>query len=300
MVRHSGKFRNEHVAPLRAGRRRKLLRRLQTCTHHRTAGIAGRTRRRGGRLATRGARAAAAEAADYRCPERVHTRRLEGLDHRLRSAIARGRPVRGSHCRDRVSLGRGTQRACPRAGGRFGPSQGRCHRHDRGCSVDGKTGHFSHPNRLCDGERPRRQRLLVASLARPGGNLTGLPLQATNTAGKRLELLSEIVPSLHQVAILAKIDNPSAALEIAEARAAAQTLGLGVGTIEIRRAEDISSAFEAANGRMNALYICSDPLFAIGAFASGSWRSARERRRHGRSTELPDRPELVQKGSGSR
>ena len=109
-----------------------------------------------------------------------------------------------------------------------------------------------------------------------------------------------IVPSLHQVAILAKIDNPSAALEIAEARAAAQTLGLGVGTIEIRRAEDISSAFEAANGRMNALYVCSDPLFAIGAFASGSWRSARERRRHGRSTELPDRPELVQKGSGSR
>jgi putative ABC transport system substrate-binding protein len=101
---------------------------------------------------------------------------------------------------------------------------------------------------------------LVASLARPAGNVTGLSLQQTELAGKRLELLREVVPSLHRLAIMANIGTPGALLEMSEAQAAASTLGLEVVTFEIRRAEDITPAFEALNGRAESLYVCTDPL----------------------------------------
>jgi putative ABC transport system substrate-binding protein len=76
---------------------------------------------------------------------------------------------------------------------------------------------------------------LVASLARPGGNVTGLSLQFPDLAGKRLELLREVVPSLRRLAIMANI-GPASALEIGEVQAAAKTLGLEVVASEIRRA----------------------------------------------------------------
>ena len=101
---------------------------------------------------------------------------------------------------------------------------------------------------------------LVASLVQPGGNVTGLSTQFTDLAGKRLELLREIVPSLRQLAIMANADNPAAMLEMAEVQATARTLGLEVTTLEIRRAEDIAPAFEALKGRAGALYVCGDPL----------------------------------------
>src|SRR6266508_6949562 len=101
---------------------------------------------------------------------------------------------------------------------------------------------------------------LVASLARPGGNVTGLATLANELAGKRLELLREVVPGLRRLAIMGNVGNPFTVLELAEARAAAQTLGLEVATFEIRRAEDIAPAFEALKGRAEALYIPSDPL----------------------------------------
>ena len=101
---------------------------------------------------------------------------------------------------------------------------------------------------------------LVASLARPGGNVTGLSSQFTDLAGKRLELLREIVPSLRQLAIMANAGYPAAVLEMAEVQATARTLGLEVTTLEIRRAEDIAPAFEALKGRAEALYVCSDIL----------------------------------------
>src|SRR5258707_9093209 len=90
---------------------------------------------------------------------------------------------------------------------------------------------------------------VVASLARPGGNVTGLSLQQTDLAGKRLELLHEVVPGLRTLAILAHIFNPSAVLDMRETQAAARTLGLDVATSEIRRVEDIAPALEALNGR---------------------------------------------------
>ena len=74
---------------------------------------------------------------------------------------------------------------------------------------------------------------LVASLARPGGNVTGLSLQSTDIAGKRLELLREVLPGFRRLAVLANVGFPTAVLEIAEVQAAARTLGLQVATIEI-------------------------------------------------------------------
>jgi putative ABC transport system substrate-binding protein len=101
---------------------------------------------------------------------------------------------------------------------------------------------------------------LVASLARPGGNVTGLSVQFTDLAGKRLELLREVVPGLRQLAIMANAGAPGALLEMRETQAVARTLGLEVSTVEIRRAEDIAPAFEALKGRAEALYVCSEPL----------------------------------------
>src|SRR5215467_7037513 len=101
---------------------------------------------------------------------------------------------------------------------------------------------------------------LVASLARPGGNVTGLSAQTAETAGKRLELLREIVPGLGRLAIMGNVGNPIGVLELDEVQAAARALGLEVITVELRRAEDISPAFDALKGRADALYVCSDPL----------------------------------------
>jgi putative ABC transport system substrate-binding protein len=101
---------------------------------------------------------------------------------------------------------------------------------------------------------------LVASLARPGGNMTGLSSQSDDLAGKRLELLREVVPSLRRVAFLANVGNPVSVMELSEAQAAARTLGLEFDALEIRQAEDIAPAFEAIKGRTQALYVCPDGL----------------------------------------
>jgi putative ABC transport system substrate-binding protein len=82
---------------------------------------------------------------------------------------------------------------------------------------------------------------LVASLARPGGNVTGLSNQAADVAGKRLELLREVVPGL-RLAILANIGSPIGVLQMREAQAAARMLGLEFAALEIRRAQDIRGA----------------------------------------------------------
>jgi len=94
---------------------------------------------------------------------------------------------------------------------------------------------------------------LVASLARPGGNITGLANQTSDTAGKKLELLREAVPDLRRLAIMANVGNPASVLEMGEVQTAARTLGLEVTTSEIRRAEDIAPAFEALKERADAL-----------------------------------------------
>jgi putative ABC transport system substrate-binding protein len=101
---------------------------------------------------------------------------------------------------------------------------------------------------------------VVASLARPGGNVTGLSLQQTDTAGKRLELLREFVPKLAHLAIMVNAAAPGAVLETHEIQATARALGIEPVVIEIRQAEDIVPAIEALVGHADALYVATDPL----------------------------------------
>jgi putative tryptophan/tyrosine transport system substrate-binding protein len=100
----------------------------------------------------------------------------------------------------------------------------------------------------------------VASLARPGGNVTGLSIQAPDLAGKRLELLREVVPGLRRLAIMANVGNPGTVLEMGEVQAVARTFGLEVTTLDVRRAEEIAPAFETIKGRVDALYVSAVPL----------------------------------------
>jgi putative tryptophan/tyrosine transport system substrate-binding protein len=104
---------------------------------------------------------------------------------------------------------------------------------------------------------------LVASLGRPGGNVTGLSSQTADLAGKRLELLRSVVPGLRRLAIFVVAGNANSALEMGEVQAAARTLSLEIAPFEIPRAEDIAPAFEALKGRAEALYVSFDLLTLV-------------------------------------
>jgi putative ABC transport system substrate-binding protein len=101
---------------------------------------------------------------------------------------------------------------------------------------------------------------LVAGLARPGSNVTGLSVQNTDLAGKHLELLRDLIPGLHRLAIMVNASNSAAVLEMRAVQAAARTIGLEVTTLEIRHVEDIAPAFEGLSGRADALYVCIDTV----------------------------------------
>jgi putative tryptophan/tyrosine transport system substrate-binding protein len=101
---------------------------------------------------------------------------------------------------------------------------------------------------------------LIANLARPGANVTGLSLQQADTVGKRLGLLREVVPNLGRLAIMANAASPGAVLEMREVQATARRLGLDVTTHEIRETADIAPAIEALKGHAGALYFATDPL----------------------------------------
>ena len=101
---------------------------------------------------------------------------------------------------------------------------------------------------------------LVASLARPGGNITGLSNQTADIAGKRVELLRELAGQMRRLAIMVKSNNASAASEMREVTAAAGTLGIEVLPLEIGQAADIGPAFETIKGRADALYVVIDSL----------------------------------------
>jgi putative tryptophan/tyrosine transport system substrate-binding protein len=116
---------------------------------------------------------------------------------------------------------------------------------------------------------------LVASLARPGSNITGVSNQSSDLGSKRLELLRQLLPPLRRIAVLVDVGNPSAVLDMGQVRTAAETLGLEVATREIRRTEDIMSAFEALGGRVDAITIPTSALtftnrFRINTLALGA------------------------------
>jgi putative ABC transport system substrate-binding protein len=93
-----------------------------------------------------------------------------------------------------------------------------------------------------------------------GGNVTGLSVQSADLAGKRVEILRDLLPNFRQLAIMGNVGYRAAALEMDEAQAAARTLGIGATRLEIRRGEDIASAIDGLRGRADALYACTDAL----------------------------------------
>jgi putative tryptophan/tyrosine transport system substrate-binding protein len=101
---------------------------------------------------------------------------------------------------------------------------------------------------------------MVTSLARPGGNVTGLSNQAADLAAKRLGLLREIYPALGRVAIMANAGSSASLLEMHEFEAAALALEVKVTPLQIQDMQDIAPTLEAINGRVEALYVVGDPL----------------------------------------
>jgi putative ABC transport system substrate-binding protein len=103
---------------------------------------------------------------------------------------------------------------------------------------------------------------LVASLSRPGGNVTGTSVQRAEIAGKRLDLLRDVVPHLRRLAIMFDGGYSAAVLESSEAQGVARTLGLEVTAHEIRRAGDIAPVFDALKSQADALYIVENALIS--------------------------------------
>jgi ABC-type uncharacterized transport system substrate-binding protein len=146
---------------------------------------------------------------------------------------------------------------------------------------------------------------LVASLARPGGNVTGLSTLATDLAGKRLELLREAVPGFRRLATIGNVGNSLAVLEMNEVQAAAARFGLEAAALEIRRAEDIAPAFQALKGGADALYVVADPLIptarihtlAMGARLSAIYNAKEHVEAGGLMSYGPNFPELYRRAA---
>jgi putative ABC transport system substrate-binding protein len=101
---------------------------------------------------------------------------------------------------------------------------------------------------------------LVASLARPEGNATGLSLQLTDSVGKRLDLLREVLPDLRRLGLLGNFGNPTVALELGAVQAAAHKIDLETILAGFARTEDVAPAIQNMQSRADALYVCQDPL----------------------------------------
>lgn len=120
---------------------------------------------------------------------------------------------------------------------------------------------------------------LVESLAHPGGNVTGLSAESTDYAGKEVELLGELVPGLHRLAILTNADSPGMMAETGKVQAAARAAGLDVVTLAVRRAEEITAAFDGLKNKADAIYCVPGPLTGENLYALLRWRSRQSCRR---------------------
>jgi putative tryptophan/tyrosine transport system substrate-binding protein len=105
---------------------------------------------------------------------------------------------------------------------------------------------------------------LVESLARPGGNVTGLSLQSTDAVGKRIELLREAIPQMRRLSVIFNIGYPAAVVEMGDVQTAARSLGLQVKPVGFQRADDIASVFAELKAQQqpkeHALYVINDAL----------------------------------------
>jgi putative ABC transport system substrate-binding protein len=105
---------------------------------------------------------------------------------------------------------------------------------------------------------------LVASLARPGGNVTGITIMAPDLVGKQLELLKEAIPKLSRVALLWNPDNPGSAPQLRQAEAAARALAVRLQALEARNPQEIDNAFAAmTRERADAFLILADAILGL-------------------------------------
>jgi putative ABC transport system substrate-binding protein len=105
---------------------------------------------------------------------------------------------------------------------------------------------------------------LGASLARPGGNITGLSLLSAEIVGKQLQLLKEVIPEVSRVAVLRNPTNKDHALLVKEVEAAARSLRVQIQTFEARGPEEFDGAFAAMTGeRAGAVLVLGDPMFFL-------------------------------------
>jgi putative ABC transport system substrate-binding protein len=181
------------------------------------------------------------------------------VGRRLCAATTRTRLKRGSHDRDRISLGGGRSERASEIAAEFVRLKVDIIVTSGSVLLAAKRATSVIPIVLTIANDPVGAGF-VASLARPGGNITGMSLQSTDLAAKRLDLLRELVPDVRRVAIMANIGNPGTLLEMSEVQAAARTLDLDVTKSEIRQPGEIASAFEVLKGRADALYVCTDSL----------------------------------------
>jgi putative ABC transport system substrate-binding protein len=114
---------------------------------------------------------------------------------------------------------------------------------------------------------------LVESLARPGGNITGLSVQSIELVGKRLEILREITPQARRLGVLANAGFLGAMQEAGAVQVAAVTLSLEPILAEMKSKQDTATAFDKLAGRVDALYVCGDPLAGSNRYQinAGNW-----------------------------
>jgi len=212
-------------------------------------------------LAARGARAATREGADYRVPGCVDAFVREQIGHGLCAATARTWLDRGPYRHIEYRWGEGRNERFAEIAAEFVRLKVDVIVTSGVAALVVKQATSVIPVVLAVAADPLGTGL-VASLARPGGNVTGLSTQFADTGSKRLEILREAAPGLRRLAIIGNVGYPASVLEMSEVQAAARTFGLEVATLEIRRAEDIAPAFEALKDRVEALYVCGDALTA--------------------------------------
>jgi putative ABC transport system substrate-binding protein len=126
---------------------------------------------------------------------------------------------------------------------------------------------------------------LVRSLARPGGNVTGLSNGQTDLAGKRLELLQQAVPRLHKLAILGNRGSHNVRLEMDALHKKARRLGIETVTVDVRKEPQIAPAIKRLKGNADALYVCTDPFvthhrISINTLAAGAGLPTMQAFRH--------------------
>src|SRR5262249_2925502 len=216
---------------------------------------------RRGRMAARGARAAACDAGDRisRFEDAGHDRRPPPAC--ISPSLERERLCRGGKCRDPLSLGRQSTRSIAGPGHRLGSPTGGRHRRDREQPrrISSQGGNIGDPYRVCDFQDPIGLGL-VASVARPGGNATGINFPTTELPAKRLQLLREWVPAATRVAVLVNPNNPNAEATLREVAAAGRAMGMEIAAFKASTSREIDAAF-ASFDRPHALFVGGDGFF---------------------------------------